>query len=306
MNIVARELTEAEQERRSLAAEELAREFGNPMQEVDRYGIVAMDKETLAGCATGAVYKNGDQLNGWACLEAMYLEKPYRRLGLGSLLLRLWEQRIASIGVKQIWSETAGYEAPEFYKKQGYTICYELENSYPSGHPQVGVRKILTQTGRRQIVIPALPIPLKIVDRTVTDAEIERIGAGFVENALLFGNPPKTTEPISFIAEVDGNYAGCVTGLVYKENDVCNPWFVLTDLFLEKSYRKQGLGARLLNEIETLAVSRGCRYVKVRMAGYGNVYFFRKHGYDVYCEYEHWYTSGHGMMNLQKTLVKQQ
>ena len=36
---------------------------------------------------------------------------------------------------------TASYEAPGFYRKQGYSIALEQENYYATGHSRVMLRK---------------------------------------------------------------------------------------------------------------------------------------------------------------------
>ena len=58
------------------------------------------------------------------------------------MLARL-EQRVTALGLRHIWTWTAGYEAPGFYKRQGYEVFAELEDWYLSGHSRVGLRKEL-------------------------------------------------------------------------------------------------------------------------------------------------------------------
>ncbi len=53
------------------------------------------------------------------------------------------EERVTALGVMNIWTVTAGYEAPGFYRKQGYTIIFEQENWYAAGHSQITLRKTL-------------------------------------------------------------------------------------------------------------------------------------------------------------------
>jgi hypothetical protein len=57
---------------------------------------------------------------------------------------RKLETRVAAIGVKNIYTWTASFEAPEFYKTHGYGVFCELENYYPSEHGRIGVRKALS------------------------------------------------------------------------------------------------------------------------------------------------------------------
>lgn len=134
-----REMTEAEYAREQVGFDEHAAEFGNPPYSAERVTIVAMDGERFIGCASGLSNDN----KTWFYLTDLYLEKPYRGRGLGAEILAMIERKMASLGYKHIWTWTAGYEAPGFYKKQGYVIFSEFENWYPSGHSRVGLWKDL-------------------------------------------------------------------------------------------------------------------------------------------------------------------
>jgi ribosomal protein S18 acetylase RimI-like enzyme len=97
----------------------------------------------------GVAYKDGDQYSGWFYLTDLFVDKEYRLQGLGSKLLGMLEEKIISMGLKQIWTWTAGYEAPEFYLKQGYQIFAALENWYSDGSSRIGLRKELEKDHNR-------------------------------------------------------------------------------------------------------------------------------------------------------------
>jgi GNAT superfamily N-acetyltransferase len=80
----------------------------------------------------------------WFYLSDLFVESPYRKQGVGAQLLRKLEDRISRLGIKHIYTWTAGYEAPEFYKKHGYEIFVEFEEWYYTGHSRVGLRKTLS------------------------------------------------------------------------------------------------------------------------------------------------------------------
>jgi GNAT superfamily N-acetyltransferase len=71
----------------------------------------------------------------------LFVEKKYRSQGIGSKLLKSLEEKILGLGIHMIWTWTAGYEGPEFYKKQGYHIFAEMEDWYSSGESRVGLMK---------------------------------------------------------------------------------------------------------------------------------------------------------------------
>ncbi len=138
-----REMTDVEFARMNAGFDEHTLEHGNPVETAERYGFVVMDGETFIGCASGLAYKGDGVYNNWFYLTDLFIEKPYRGQGFGAAILRKLEDRVAALGIRNIWTWTAGYEAPEFYKKQGYKVFCELESWYFSGHSRVGLRKAL-------------------------------------------------------------------------------------------------------------------------------------------------------------------
>lgn len=136
-------MTSEEFQRMKLGFDEHTLDNAVEIQSADRFGFVAMDGNTFIGCSSGLAYKNGVNYSGWFYLTDLFVEKPYRSQGVGGKLLRLLEEQIPSIGVKHIWTWTAGYEAPTFYRKQGYQVFAEMENWYSDGSSRVGFRKDL-------------------------------------------------------------------------------------------------------------------------------------------------------------------
>jgi GNAT superfamily N-acetyltransferase len=137
IQIYERELTEAELEQMRAGFAHHAAKFGNPTGSSRRLTCVVQEGEEFIGCASGLRH----DLDNWFFLTDLFVEKAYRRHGLGAALLRKLEANAAALGVKTIWTWTAGYEAPEFYIKQGYRIFCEQEDYYPSGHSRLGFQK---------------------------------------------------------------------------------------------------------------------------------------------------------------------
>ena len=147
ISLVERAMTDAEFARMNAGFDEHTREQGNPLEASERHGFVATDGEKFIGCSSGLAYKMGGTYNGWFYLTDMFVEKPYRGQGLGAELLQRLEDRVAALGVTNFWTITAGYEAPGFYQKQGFTILFEQANWYATGHSRVALSK--TQGSQR-------------------------------------------------------------------------------------------------------------------------------------------------------------
>ena len=143
IKFVERDMTTSELERMQAGFNEHTLDNGVIPQNSERFGFVAMDGEKFIGCVSGLAYKHGDQYNGWCYLTDLFVEKEYRSQGIGAGLLQMLEGELQQHDIHQIWTWTAGYEAPGFYKRQGYEIFAEMENWYSSGDSQVGLRKKL-------------------------------------------------------------------------------------------------------------------------------------------------------------------
>ena len=138
-----RAMTKAELDRMRAGFDEHTVENCVAIQDSQRFDIVASHEDGFVGCATGLAYKNGDVYSGWFYLTDLYVETAYRKQGVGAKLLSDLEKMIAAYGVARIWTWTAGYEAPGFYKRQGYSVFAELEDWYSNGDSRVGVRKTI-------------------------------------------------------------------------------------------------------------------------------------------------------------------
>jgi ribosomal protein S18 acetylase RimI-like enzyme len=138
-----REMTAAEFKHEQIAFDEHGLEFGNPPDKQERFGFVATDNGVFVGCSSGLAQKNNDSYDKYFYLSDLLVEKKYRNGGYGKKLLELLEQKVKSLGIKYVWTWTAGYEAPTFYLKQGYETFASFADYYPSGHERVGFIKKL-------------------------------------------------------------------------------------------------------------------------------------------------------------------
>ena len=134
------------------------------------------------------------------------------------------------------------------------------------------------------------------VERELTSGEFARLNAGFDEYGLEYGVAPISEVRYSYVVTDDTTFVGCVSGLQYQS------WFYITDLWLEKSYRKQRLGAELLSKIEAKAALEGVKNIWTWTAGYEAAPFYQKYGYKIFCEFEDYYPTGQSRIGLRKRL----
>jgi len=77
-------------------------------------------------------------LSGWtwagACeIRVLWVHPSWRVQGYGRRLLQAAEQEAQTRGCKVILISSFTFQAPEFYRKCGYELCWQL-NDFPPGH----------------------------------------------------------------------------------------------------------------------------------------------------------------------------
>ena len=137
MQFIERDLTDAELSRVHAGFDAHRIEHGIAMSPRTRHGSVLIDRNAFVGCATGL------RDNKWSYLSDPWVERGCRHKGHGKELLRLWEERLISEGVKDVYTWTAGFQAPDVYLKQGYVVFTELRDFYQNGHARVGLKTSL-------------------------------------------------------------------------------------------------------------------------------------------------------------------
>lgn len=143
---------------------------------------------------------------------------------------------------------------------------------------------------------------IEIVERDITPGELKRMYAGFDEYDLDNDAIPQSDQRFSYVAMDGDRFIGCVSCLACKHGDQFNGWCYLTDLFVEKDYRSQGIGATLLQMLEKNLLQHGITQVWTWTTGYGAPGFYKKQGYEIFAEMENWYSNGASRIGLKKKL----
>ena len=136
----------------------------------------------------------------------------------------------------------------------------------------------------------------------MTSEEIEQVNAGFDKLSLEEGVALESSDRFSFVASNGNTFIGCSSGLAYKNGVNYSGWFFLTDLFVEKEYRSQGIGADLLNALEEQLKSIGVKYIWLWTSGLKAQKFYRRQGYYIFAEMEYWYSDGSSRVGFRKNL----
>jgi GNAT superfamily N-acetyltransferase len=90
----------------------------------------------IVGGVIGATYWN------WLSINLMWVREDLRGQGFGAQLLSYAEDEGRRRGAEFVFLDTFSFQAPDFYKKQGYQVFGVLED-FPPGHQRYFMRKVL-------------------------------------------------------------------------------------------------------------------------------------------------------------------
>jgi ribosomal protein S18 acetylase RimI-like enzyme/predicted HTH domain antitoxin len=104
------------------------------------YRPIAIFLRDGAGAIRGGV--TGGVWGGWLHVVALWVDEPLRGRGHGRSLLAAAEAEAVAAGARHAFLETHTFQAPELYRRLGYTLIAEIEE-YPPGERQLILRKEL-------------------------------------------------------------------------------------------------------------------------------------------------------------------
>lgn len=70
------------------------------------------------------------------------MSDEHRGQGLGSRLLLAFEAHASQHGCKVCILDTFSFQAPEFYKRHGYSVLHEM-GGFPEGHRKFTLQRVL-------------------------------------------------------------------------------------------------------------------------------------------------------------------
>jgi ribosomal protein S18 acetylase RimI-like enzyme len=80
----------------------------------------------------------------WLYIELLVVPEQARGQGTGSTLMQMAEELAREKDCVGIWLDTFDFQAPEFYRKHGFTEIGQIDD-YPPGHQHFFLQKRLTQ-----------------------------------------------------------------------------------------------------------------------------------------------------------------
>jgi ribosomal protein S18 acetylase RimI-like enzyme len=106
--------------------------------------IVEYDGEgnVIAGILGGTYW-------GWMYVDILWVHEDHRRKGIGSRLLATAEREATARGCHHVHLDTMSWQAPDFYKKQGYEVIGVLPD-IPDGNQKYLLMKKLQNDSKKE------------------------------------------------------------------------------------------------------------------------------------------------------------
>ncbi|WP_058545317.1 GNAT family N-acetyltransferase [Pseudomonas fluorescens] len=101
--------------------------------------LVRDEQDEIVGGLYGRVFFR------WLYIELLVVPEQARGQGTGSTLMQMAEELAREKNCVGIWLETFDFQAPEFYRKHGFTQIGQMDD-YPPGHQHFFLQKRLSQT----------------------------------------------------------------------------------------------------------------------------------------------------------------
>ena len=250
------------------------------------FKVTDSDGNIIAGCNL--------LINCWrvADLDILWVEEKNRKQGIGSALIREAEHAARKKGCHCMTLGTFDFQARPLYEKFGFSVCGTIEDCPTKGHTHYDMIKRLDDPCDASMT--AVPCAFEIRSGDEDDAE-------YIDDKLVEYNWSQVP------AVHDFEWIG---RKIQGDNDEpaaagfagVNFWNIafVEMLWVDEPHRNQGMGSRLLSEIEQEAKKNGACIVMIDARDW-NVDFFKKLGYTVYCTLED-YPNGYGKYKLLKQL----
>ena len=246
--------------------------------------VVDSNGNIIAGCNL--------MINCWkvADLDILWVEERYRKQGIGSALICEAERAARNKGCHLMTLGTFDFQARPLYEKYGFEVCGTIEDCPTKGHTHYDMIKRLDYTSD-ECVTPA--------SRTFEIQSGNEDDAEFIDEKLVEYNRSQVPAVHDFEwigrkiqGDNDEPIAAGFAGV--------NFWNIafVEMLWVDASHRDQGIGSRLLLDIERETKKKGACIVMIDARDW-NVDFFKKCGYTVYCKLED-YPNGYSKYKLKK------
>lgn len=266
-----------------------------PLGEVRPLAALAHDDQgRIVGGAVGRTW-------GACCeLEQLWVDEHRRKAGLGSRLLRAFEDRARQRACRVFYLTTLSYQAPDFYRRHGYNAISQI-NGYGPGISKFLMHKVdlaagaATTAGRPEPAeSPAQTLTLQLFD-VADEAVRQQIVAPLAQHNLDRAGPGHGRPLVITLNDASGTVVGGLWGYSGYQ------WLFTQLLAVPSGHRGRGLGRALMAMAENEARARGCTGSWLDTFEFQARGFYERIGYTCFAELPN-YPQGHARYFMRKSL----
>lgn len=138
---------------------------------------------------------------------------------------------------------------------------------------------------------------IDIIERVITDNERVKMLSDYDQIFMEAGISQNEFKRYSLVVEEEKQMIGYVSGI--KDHQ----WLFLSDMWIEATHRRQGIGSHLLNCFEEKIKADGIQHVYLWTYGPINPKFYEKNGYCHFTVFENFYeVNGYHQYGYRKDL----
>ncbi len=207
-----------------------------------------------------------------ATLDILWIEEKYRRMGLGSALIRQAEKAARERNCYAMILGTFDFQARPLYEKHGYTLCGTIRD-WPRGHENYALLKRLDRP--IQEYVPSKDRSAEFGIQPGDEGDAENIGRGLGDYNT--SQAPRVHKYIPLnkkLLDEDGNMIAAIFAGVGSWNN-----FEIYMMWVDEPYRNRGIGSELLAETEREAKEHGAYFALTEGLFDWQMDFFKKNGY---------------------------
>lgn len=199
----------------------------------------------------------------WLHVDQFYLPEEWRHGGIGARVMAAAVAAAARRRLIGVWLASYSFQAPGFYRRQGFEEFAVLPDHPPGHTDHYFLRRIRAEDAR-----DAAPPPGFALRDVVDPEERQALSEGLrAYNDAAAG--PGRFQPLGLLLPGSGGLWG-QTG---------RGWLFVELLGIPEALRGAGLGARLLREAERIAAARGCIGAHLDTCSFQAPVFYEKLGY---------------------------
>jgi len=230
------------------------------------FSVFAKHNNLIVGGAL--IYEKSDALY----IGEFWCHEKFRRQGIGTKIMALINRAAIDKQLSKIFASAYDFQFPEFYRKQGF-IAIGTIPKYMLEHNKIFMRKdILNNDNNAKLIANSL---LNAVEYIVDNNPRSEDDAIINDGVVAFNNKFITEKLVHFSIFAKHN------NLVVGGTSVCesNEALYIDALWCNEDFRKQGLGAKIIDMIYRIAVDKRLSKIFVDTFDFQAPEFYQKQGF---------------------------